>query len=52
MLTPDPASVGILMVLIPLFQCEIAPPAARGFLVSQHGLLIIFFNYREGQMTD
>jgi hypothetical protein len=26
------------MVLIPLFQCEIAPPAARGFLVSQHGL--------------
>jgi hypothetical protein len=25
------------MVLIPLFQCEISPPATRGFLVSQHG---------------
>lgn len=29
--------LGILIVLIPLFQAEIAPPAARGFLVSQHG---------------
>lgn len=28
---------GILIVLVPLFQAEIAPPAARGFLVSQHG---------------
>ncbi|KAH8697583.1 general substrate transporter [Talaromyces proteolyticus] len=35
-------AVGILMVLIPLFQCEIAPPAARGFLVSQHGVVIVF----------
>lgn len=25
------------MVLVPLFQSEIAPPATRGFLVSQHG---------------
>ncbi|CRG88849.1 hypothetical protein PISL3812_05884 [Talaromyces islandicus] len=35
-------AVGILMVIIPLFQCEIAPPAARGFLVSQHGIVIVF----------
>lgn len=31
--------VGMLVVLVPLFQSEIAPPATRGFLVSQHGRL-------------
>ncbi|RHZ62623.1 hypothetical protein CDV55_105347 [Aspergillus turcosus] len=34
-------AVGILIVLIPLFQAEIAPPAARGFLVSQHGVVLV-----------
>ncbi|OAG33838.1 hypothetical protein AYO21_12057 [Fonsecaea monophora] len=34
-------SVGILMVLIPMFQCEISPPAQRGFLVSQHGVILV-----------
>lgn len=33
--------LGILIVLIPLFQAEIAPPAARGFLVSQHGRFLL-----------
>ncbi|KAJ5263938.1 general substrate transporter [Penicillium angulare] len=32
-------AVGVLMVLVPLFQSEIAPPATRGFLVSQHVLM-------------
>lgn len=27
----------MLVVLTPLFQSEIAPPAVRGFLVAQHG---------------
>ncbi|CAL5868383.1 uncharacterized protein PFLUO_LOCUS2608 [Penicillium psychrofluorescens] len=34
-------AVGILIVLVPLFQAEIAPPAARGFLVSQHGVVLV-----------
>ncbi|KIX06601.1 uncharacterized protein Z518_04577 [Rhinocladiella mackenziei CBS 650.93] len=34
-------SVGILVVLVPLFQSEIAPPAVRGFLVSQHGVILV-----------
>ena len=32
---------GILVVLVPLFQAEIAPPAVRGFLVSQHGVVLV-----------
>ncbi|KAJ5080813.1 general substrate transporter [Penicillium angulare] len=35
-------AVGVLMVLVPLFQSEIAPPATRGFLVSQHGVVVVF----------
>ncbi|KAK4944923.1 hypothetical protein LTR10_015842 [Elasticomyces elasticus] len=35
-------AVGILVVLVPLFQSEIAPPATRGFLVSQHGVVLVF----------
>ncbi|KAL1894049.1 hypothetical protein Sste5346_006191 [Sporothrix stenoceras] len=34
-------AVGILVVLIPIFQAETAPPAARGFLVSQHGVVLV-----------
>ncbi|UNI21324.1 hypothetical protein JDV02_007323 [Purpureocillium takamizusanense] len=34
-------AVGILVVLTPLFQAEIAPPAMRGFLVSQHGVVLV-----------
>ncbi|OAA59741.1 General substrate transporter [Niveomyces insectorum RCEF 264] len=34
-------AVGILVTLIPLFQAEIAPPAVRGFLVSQHGFILV-----------
>lgn len=29
------------MVLIPMFQSEIAPPASRGFLVAQHGVVLV-----------
>jgi hypothetical protein len=35
----DFTRIGILVVLVPLFQSEIAPPATRGFLVAQHGKL-------------
>ncbi|CAK7234124.1 hypothetical protein SCUCBS95973_008828 [Sporothrix curviconia] len=34
-------AVGILVTLVPLFQSEIAPPAVRGFLVSQHGVMMV-----------
>ncbi|KAK7890390.1 hypothetical protein LTR67_008276 [Exophiala xenobiotica] len=34
-------AVGILVVLVPLFQSEIAPPATRGFLVAQHGVVLV-----------
>ncbi|CAK7235557.1 hypothetical protein SBRCBS47491_009333 [Sporothrix bragantina] len=34
-------AAGVLMVLIPMFQSEIAPPASRGFLVSQHGVVLV-----------
>ena len=34
-------AVGMLVVLIPLFQSEIAPPATRGFLVGQHGFILV-----------
>jgi len=34
-------AVGILVVLVPLFQSEIAPPATRGFLVAQHGVILV-----------
>src|SRR6266536_1353254 len=33
-------------ILVPLFQSEIAPPATRGFLVSQHGMVDSSFLYQ------
>lgn len=34
-------AVGIFVALVPLFQSEIAPPAVRGFLVAQHGVMLV-----------
>ncbi|OQU95814.1 hypothetical protein CLAIMM_01981 [Cladophialophora immunda] len=34
-------AVGMLVVLVPLFQSEVAPPATRGFLVAQHGVILV-----------
>ncbi|MCJ1303989.1 hypothetical protein MMC08_006800 [Hypocenomyce scalaris] len=34
--------IGMAVVLIPLYQAEISPPSARGFLVGQHGTFAIF----------
>ena len=31
--------IGMMVVLIPIFQAEISPPSARGLLVGQHGML-------------
>ncbi|KAI9870980.1 MAG: hypothetical protein M1830_003560, partial [Pleopsidium flavum] len=33
--------VGMLVTLVPIFQAEIAPPASRGFLVAQHGVILV-----------
>ena len=33
--------IGIMVVLIPIYQAEISPPNARGFLVGQHGTWIV-----------
>ncbi|KAG6372302.1 general substrate transporter [Boletus reticuloceps] len=33
--------IGMMVVLIPIFQAEISPPSARGFLVGQHGAWIV-----------
>lgn len=33
--------VGMFVTLVPIFQSEIAPPAARGFLVGQHGFILV-----------
>jgi len=33
--------IGAMVVLIPIFQAEISPPSARGFLVGQHGTWIV-----------
>ena len=35
-------AVGMLVVLIPIYQAEIAPPAVRGFLVGHHGFVLVF----------
>lgn len=32
---------GNLVTLIPIMQAEIAPPASRGFLVGQHGVVLV-----------
>ncbi|KAK5280308.1 hypothetical protein LTR16_007018 [Cryomyces antarcticus] len=34
--------IGMMVVLIPIYQSEISPPSARGFLVGQHGTWIVF----------
>lgn len=34
--------IGILVILVPLYQSEIAPPRIRGFLVGMHGVGICF----------
>ncbi|KAH8797951.1 general substrate transporter [Xylogone sp. PMI_703] len=34
--------IGMMVVLIPIYQAEISPPQARGFLVGQHGTWIVF----------
>jgi len=34
--------IGMMVVLIPIYQAEISPPNARGFLVGQHGTWIVF----------
>lgn len=33
--------VGLMLALVPLYQCEIAPAEARGQMVASHGLLIV-----------
>ncbi|ETI26159.1 hypothetical protein G647_02936 [Cladophialophora carrionii CBS 160.54] len=33
--------IGMMVTLIPLYQAEISPPNARGFLVGQHGTWIV-----------
>ncbi|KAK7900645.1 hypothetical protein LTR67_002928 [Exophiala xenobiotica] len=33
--------IGMMVVLIPIYQAEISPPNARGFLVGQHGTWIV-----------
>lgn len=33
--------VGLMLALVPLYQCEIAPADVRGQMVSSHGLLIV-----------
>ncbi|KAL2851878.1 general substrate transporter [Aspergillus pseudoustus] len=33
--------VGLMLALVPLYQCEIAPAQVRGQMVSSHGLLIV-----------
>ncbi|KAH0836949.1 hypothetical protein AYO21_01742 [Fonsecaea monophora] len=33
--------VGNLVTLIPIMQAEISPPASRGFLVGQHGVVLV-----------
>ncbi|KIJ68169.1 hypothetical protein HYDPIDRAFT_107835 [Hydnomerulius pinastri MD-312] len=33
--------IGMMVVLIPIFQAEISPPSARGLLVGQHGAWIV-----------
>lgn len=33
--------VGMLVTLILIFQSEIAPPASQGFLVGQHGFILV-----------
>ncbi|OQV09528.1 hypothetical protein CLAIMM_13641 [Cladophialophora immunda] len=33
--------VGMFVTLVPIFQSEIAPPATRGFLVAQHGFILV-----------
>ena len=33
--------IGMMVVLIPVYQSEISPPNARGFLVGQHGTWIV-----------
>jgi sugar porter (SP) family MFS transporter len=32
--------VGMLLVIVPMYQSELSPPHARGFLVGQHGLFL------------
>ncbi|KAG1719299.1 general substrate transporter [Suillus lakei] len=34
--------IGMMVVLIPIFQAEISPPSSRGLLVGQHGAWIVF----------
>ncbi|KAH7928789.1 general substrate transporter [Leucogyrophana mollusca] len=36
--------VGMLVVLIPIFQAEVSPPSSRGLLVGQHGVWIVSAN--------
>ncbi|KAH7928765.1 general substrate transporter [Leucogyrophana mollusca] len=36
--------VGMLVVLIPIFQAEVSPPSSRGLLVGQHGVWIVAAN--------
>ncbi|TPX09416.1 uncharacterized protein E0L32_009460 [Thyridium curvatum] len=33
--------VAMLVTLVPIFQSEIAPPASQGFLVGQHGFILV-----------